>query len=57
MTGFPATAAPIGFTPGGLPLGVQILGPWLEDATPIEFAAQLSNVIGGYKPPKGYAWG
>ncbi|HXZ80361.1 MAG TPA: amidase [Terriglobales bacterium] len=55
MTGFPATAAPVGFTSGGLPLGVQILGPWLEDATPIEFAAQLSKVIGGYKPPKGYA--
>jgi len=55
MTGLPATAAPVGLTRGGLPLGVQILGPWLEDATPIEFATQLANVIGGYKPPKNFS--
>jgi len=55
MTGLPATAAPVGFTPGGLPLGVQILGPWLEDATPIEFATQLESVIGGYKKPKQFS--
>ena len=35
MTGLPATAAPVGLTKDGLPVGVQILGPWLEDATPI----------------------
>jgi len=47
----PATAAPIGRTPEGLPVGVQILGPYLEDLTPITFAAQLRDVIGGYAPP------
>jgi amidase len=47
----PATAAPIGRTPQGLPVGVQILGPYLEDLTPIAFAAALSEAIGGYAPP------
>jgi amidase len=34
----PATAVPVGRTRGGLPIGVQILGPWLEDRTPLAFA-------------------
>ena len=41
--------------PGGLPVGIQIIGPYLEDATPIEFAARLTEVIGGFQPPKGYS--
>ncbi|HMI89907.1 MAG TPA: amidase [Polyangiales bacterium] len=47
----PATAAPIGRTREGLPVGVQIVGPYLEDLTPIAFAAQLREVIGGYEVP------
>ena len=47
----PATAAPIGRTAQGLPVGVQVIGPYLEDRTPIAFAAHLHEVIGGYEPP------
>jgi amidase len=47
----PATAAPIGRTAQGLPVGVQIVGPYLEDLTPIAFASHLREVIGGYTPP------
>ena len=47
----PATAAPIGRTEQGLPVGVQIIGPYLEDLTPIAFASRLQEVIGGYAPP------
>ena len=36
--GLPATVAPIGRTENGLPIGVQIIGPYLEDSTPIQFA-------------------
>jgi len=48
----PATVAPIGPTPEGLPVGAQIIGPYLEDRTTIEFARLLGDVIGGFSPPK-----
>jgi amidase len=51
LPGLPAVAAPIGRTPGGLPVGAQILGPLYEDDTAITFAELLGDVIGGYEPP------
>jgi len=51
LPGLPAVAAPIGRTPGGLPVGVQIVGPLYEDDTAITFAELLADVIGGYEPP------
>jgi len=54
LTGLPATTAPIGLTRESLPVGIQIIGPYLEDATPIDIAGKLADVIGGFKPPKGY---
>lgn len=50
----PAAVAPVGRTRGGLPVGIQIVGPYLEDRTPIAFAAQLADVLGGFTPPP--AW-
>ncbi len=50
----PSTAAPIGLTAAGLPVGLQIIGPEGEDATTIEFARLLANEIGGFRPPTGY---
>lgn len=47
----PATAAPIGFTRGGLPIGAQIVGPYLEDRTAITFAGLLAREFGGFQPP------
>jgi amidase len=38
LNGLPATAAPLERSEGGLPMGVQIIGPLLEDRTPIKFA-------------------
>jgi amidase len=54
LTGLPATTAPIGFTRSNLPVGIQILGPWLEDATPIDVAGKLADVLGGFRPPPGF---
>jgi amidase len=54
LTGLPATTAPVGLTGDGLPVGIQIIGPYLEDATPIDLAGKLADVIGGFRPPKGY---
>jgi len=47
----PATVAPFGPTPEGLPVGIQIIGPYLEDHTTIEFARLLGDLIGGFSPP------
>ncbi|MGH9650303.1 MAG: amidase family protein, partial [Terriglobales bacterium] len=54
LTGCPATAAPVGRTPAGLPVGIQIMGPYWEDATPIAFADLLTRELGGFTPPPGY---
>jgi len=50
----PATAAPVGKTSSGLPVGIQIIAPYLEDRTAIDFARRLAEVIGGYERPPGY---
>ena len=49
--GLPATVAPIGRTETGLPIGVQIIGPYLEDSTPIQFAQLIERAFGGFVPP------
>jgi amidase len=51
LTGCPATVAPVGRTRAGLPVGIQIMGPFWEDATPITFARLLAQEIGGFTPP------
>jgi amidase len=51
----PATAAPLGLTPAGLPVGCQIIGAEGEDLTTIEFARLLAGEIGGFVPPPGFA--
>ncbi|HSV02848.1 MAG TPA: amidase family protein [Phenylobacterium sp.] len=47
----PATAAPIGFTKGGLPIAAQIIGPYLEDRTTLAFAGLLEREFGGFRAP------
>jgi amidase len=51
LPGLPAVVAPGGRTPGGLPVGVQVVGPLFEDDTAISFAGLLGEVAGGYQPP------
>ena len=53
LTGCPATSAPVGRTREGLPVGLQIMGPYAEDATPIDIAAKLAGVAGGFEAPPG----
>lgn len=49
--GLPATAVPIERTPTDLPIGVQIIGPYLEDRTTIALAALIEREFGGFVPP------
>ncbi|MBU4035538.1 MAG: hypothetical protein KKA35_03820 [Proteobacteria bacterium] len=51
----PATVAPIGFTLESLPVGVQIIGPYLEDNTSIQFAMLIEeHLTGSFKVPPGF---
>ena len=49
----PSTVVPVGRTPDGLPVGVQVVGPELEDRTCLWLAARLAEVAGGYVAPPG----
>ena len=44
-------AIPIGFSRGGLPIGAQIVGPYLEDRTTIHVAGLIEREFGGFVPP------
>jgi len=54
LAGQPATAFPAGLTRGGLPIGLQAVGPYLEDRTPIRFAELVGAEVGGFTRPRGY---
>jgi len=44
LANLPATAVPIGATKVGLPIGAQIIGPYLEDRTTLAFAGLLAGL-------------
>ena len=50
----PATVAPIGFSPAGLPIGVQIVGPQYGDRTTIAVASMLENAWQRFVAPPGW---
>lgn len=45
LPGLPSTAMPVRRTASGLPVGVQIIGPYLEDLTTIEVARMLAGTL------------
>ena len=52
LPGLPSTAIPTDFAPDGLPVGVQMVGPWLEDPTPLKLAELIEREFGCFVPPK-----
>jgi amidase len=54
LAGLPATAMPIGFSSEGLPIGMQIIGPAMEDRTTIAFAELVEREFGGFVPPPAF---
>lgn len=47
----PVTVPPIGRTADGLPIGIQVVAPYLHDRTSLAFARCMADVLGGYEPP------
>jgi aspartyl-tRNA(Asn)/glutamyl-tRNA(Gln) amidotransferase subunit A len=41
LSGHPAISIPCGFTAAGLPVGLQIVGPWQSDQQLLELAAMI----------------
>lgn len=54
LAGCPATVIPVGKTQANLPVGLQIMGPYMEDGTSLDLAAKLENLLGGFTPPPGF---
>ncbi len=50
----PATVLPAGVAASGLPVGVQIVGPYLHDRTTLAFAAAAEAVVGPCPTPPGF---
>ena len=50
----PGTVAPIGLTPAGLPVGVQIVGREFDDLTCLHMAGLIEEGYYAFTPPPGY---
>jgi len=50
----PSTCVPCGLSASGLPVGVQVMGPYLDDKTTLAFARIIERVTGGFRPPPGF---
>ena len=55
MVGLPGTVAPIGLSPEGLPLSVQVVGPQFADLSTIRVAQLIEREYYAFVPPPGYA--
>lgn len=50
----PVTVVPVGCLANGLPVGIQIVGPYLEDRTTLALAKHLLALVGGCPRPAGF---
>jgi amidase len=54
LLNLPATMTPIARTQAGLPVGMQVIAPYLHDRRAIRVAGIVSEVVGGYEVPPGF---
>jgi amidase len=47
----PAAAAPVGVTDDGLPVGIQVIGPALEDRSVVDVVCHIEDVLGRLTAP------
>jgi len=50
----PTSVFPTGVCKTGLPVGLQVIGPYLEEATPIDVAGKFNTIMGGIVHHWGY---
>ena len=55
MVGLPGTSVPIGLSPEGLPLSVQVVGPQYGDLATIRVAQLIEREYYAFVPPPAYA--
>ena len=54
IVGLPSAVVPIGRTAAGLPVGMQIVAPYLHDRRAVRAAQLVETVLGGYEVPPGF---
>ena len=55
VVGLPSAVPPIGTTPKGIPVGVQVVAPYLRDREAVQLAGWVAEVTGaGYQVPPGF---
>jgi aspartyl-tRNA(Asn)/glutamyl-tRNA(Gln) amidotransferase subunit A len=47
ITGQPAVSIPCGFDPAGLPVGLQVVGPWGHDERVLRYAQECERALAG----------
>jgi amidase len=50
----PALSLPAGLSGAGLPVGLQVVGPYLEDLTAIDVGRRIAAVLGGFEAPPAF---
>jgi amidase len=53
VCGLPAVVLPAGLARYGLPVGLQVIGPFLADRTVVDVAERIDQLVGGFVPPSG----
>jgi amidase len=54
VVGLPSAVPPVGRTPAGLPVGMQVVAPYLRDRDAVRAAGLIAEVVGGYEVPPGF---
>ena len=54
MAYLPAVVVPVGRTPDGLPVGVQVVADFGNDRTALAVSGRIASALGGFEPPPGY---
>ena len=54
IVGLPSAVVPIGRTNEGLPVGMQVVAPFLHDRRAVRAAQLLTEALGGYEVPPGF---
>ena len=53
-SGHPSMSLPLGIGNGGLPVGVQVVGPYWSEQNMLSFAKLITELTDGFVKPGGY---